>query len=184
MFEDEYREYQQQVAALICRSLSIPASLLFGDNMTDTQVETFNEWAIVDVMGHQRFVGKVSEQVIAGQGFVRVDIPATSTTPAWTKLIGTASIYAITPVSEEIARGLNIKRPNAPVQAYELPSDAKQDAKPAGYIEVDPSDFRDGWAGTKSTKSIDQVPWNTSKQRILEAALTKRVYALYYSNHK
>ncbi len=50
MFEDEYREYQQQVAALICRSLSIPASLLFGDNMTDTQVETFNEWAIVDVM--------------------------------------------------------------------------------------------------------------------------------------
>ncbi len=45
-----------------------------------------------------------------------------------TKLIGTASIYAITPVSEEIARGLNIKRPNAPVQAYELPSDAKQDA--------------------------------------------------------
>lgn len=80
----------------------------------------FEQWAIVDVMGHQRFVGHVTEQVIAGTGFVRVDVPETDKTPAWTKLVGTASIYSITPVSEAIARKLATLSQQRPVQAYEL----------------------------------------------------------------
>lgn len=82
--------------------------------------ESFDQWAIVDVMGHQRYVGRVTEEVIAGQGFVRVDIPATDKLQAWTKLIGTASIYAITPVSEEIARAMANNRQTEPIAAYEL----------------------------------------------------------------
>lgn len=66
----------------------------------------FEQWAIVDVMGHQRFVGLVTEQVVAGQGFVRVDIPETSTVKAWTKLIGTSLIYGMTPVEEDIAKAM------------------------------------------------------------------------------
>lgn len=84
-------------------------------------IETFNEWAIVDVMGHQRYVGHVTEQVIAGQGFVRVDVPENDQQVAWSKLIGTGSIYAITPVSEQIARELSKKNQAVPVYAYELP---------------------------------------------------------------
>ncbi len=80
----------------------------------------FEEWAIVDVMGHQRYVGKVTEQVIAGCGFVRVDIPKTETTQAWTKLVGTGSIYAITPVSEDITRAMAARSQKDPVQAFEL----------------------------------------------------------------
>ena len=64
----------------------------------------FEQWAIVDVMGDKKYIGKVSEQVIAGCGFVRVDIPKTETVNGWTKLIGTSSICAITPVEEDIAR--------------------------------------------------------------------------------
>ena len=82
--------------------------------------EKFDQWAIVDVMGHQRYVGRVSEQVIAGAGFVRVDIPQTDKTQPWTKLIGTGSIYAITPVSEEIARAMANRSQVEPVAAYEL----------------------------------------------------------------
>lgn len=85
-----------------------------------SEQEAFRQWAIVDVMGHQRYVGYVSEQVIAGQGFVRVDIPSVGDTPEWTKLIGTSSIYAITPVSEEIARQMADTQSAKPVQAYEL----------------------------------------------------------------
>ena len=48
--------------------------------------ETFDQWCIVEVMGHQRYVGRVTEQVIAGTGFVRVDIPKTEETQAWTNL--------------------------------------------------------------------------------------------------
>jgi len=87
--------------------------------MTD-HAPTFDEWAIVDVMGHQRYIGRVTEQVIAGTGFVRVDVPKTEKTQAWSKLIGTGSIYAITPVSEEIARAMAEKRQDEPIQPYEL----------------------------------------------------------------
>lgn len=86
--------------------------------MTDT--EKFEQWAIVDVMGHQRFVGLVTEQVIAGQGFVRVDIPKTSKQPGWSKLIGTASIYAITPVEKDIAVSMAENLHKKPIEAYQL----------------------------------------------------------------
>jgi hypothetical protein len=75
---------------------------------------TLDTWAIVEVMGHRKYAGRVTEQQIAGAGLVRVDVPEvtvtkyggreTSTVPAFSKLIGPASIYCITPVSEELAR--------------------------------------------------------------------------------
>lgn len=37
--------------------------------------EKFEQWAIVDLFGHTRIAGKVSEQVIGGCSFVRVDVP-------------------------------------------------------------------------------------------------------------
>lgn len=82
--------------------------------------QKFEQWAIVDVMGHQRYVGRVTEQVIAGQGFVRVDIPKTSEVEAWTKLIGTASIYAITPVDKDIALQMAERAKEKPIEAYQL----------------------------------------------------------------
>jgi hypothetical protein len=85
-----------------------------------TEQTKFEEWAIVDVMGHQRFVGRVFEQVIAGQGFVRVDIPAVEGVQAWTKLIGPSSIYAITPVSEDVARAMAAKRKSIPIAAFDF----------------------------------------------------------------
>ena len=32
-------------------------------------------WAIVEIFGHQRIAGFLSEQTIGGQSFVRVDVP-------------------------------------------------------------------------------------------------------------
>lgn len=71
------------------------------------QEQTFDSWAIVDVMGHQRFIGRVTEQVIAGQGFIRVDVPdVDSEDPgavSFTKVLGAKSIYMIEPVTKETA---------------------------------------------------------------------------------
>ena len=69
-----------------------------------TDQERFNHWAIVEVMGHRTFAGRVVEETIAGKGFLRIDVPATSTRPGWTKLLGLDSIYGITPTTEETAR--------------------------------------------------------------------------------
>jgi hypothetical protein len=59
-------------------------------------------WAVVEVMGHKRFAGFVTEQTVAGSAFVRVDVPEVQvdaggqTLPAFTKLLGASSIYALT----------------------------------------------------------------------------------------
>lgn len=71
-----------------------------------TEPEKFDCWAIVEVMGHSKYAGRVTEQAIGGCAFVRVDVPAHEDHPEFTKLLGQSSIFAITPVTEDIARGM------------------------------------------------------------------------------
>ena len=65
--------------------------------------EKFDCWAICEVMGHQAYAGRVTEQTIAGAAFVRIDTPAIGEIPAFSKLLGAGSIFAITPCDEEVA---------------------------------------------------------------------------------
>lgn len=65
--------------------------------------EKFDAFAIVEVMGHQVYAGRVTEQTIAGAAFIRVDTPAVDGLPAFSKLLGAGSIFAITPCDEEVA---------------------------------------------------------------------------------
>ncbi|MCB0358025.1 MAG: hypothetical protein KDD44_00260 [Bdellovibrionales bacterium] len=76
---------------------------------TDVKDVKFDEWAIVEIMGHQTYAGRVTEQTIGGTSFIRIDVPESPMSdgtmcPAFTKLFGAGSIYCITPVSEETAR--------------------------------------------------------------------------------
>lgn len=64
----------------------------------------FNQWAIVEIMGHSIFAGRVSEQVIAGASMIRVDVPEVDEQPGYTKFFGPAAIYCITPVSAEMVK--------------------------------------------------------------------------------
>ncbi len=79
----------------------------------------FSHWAVVELFGHARIAGLVTEQQIGGASFIRVDVPelqvrardsrlpgpiTVETRPAYTRFFGAAAIYAITPVAEEIAR--------------------------------------------------------------------------------
>ena len=66
--------------------------------------KTFDQWAIVEIMGHQRYAGRVTEQSVGGCNFVRVDVPGVKDMQPFTKLFGQSSIYCITPVDEETAR--------------------------------------------------------------------------------
>jgi hypothetical protein len=68
------------------------------------QDEKFEIWALVELMGRQRIAGKVTEQTIAGAGFLRCDVPETKKNPAFTRFIAPGSVYAINPITEEVAR--------------------------------------------------------------------------------
>jgi hypothetical protein len=70
--------------------------------MSEQENKTFSTPALVELLGRQQIAGMVSEQVIAGSGFVRVDVPETSRRPAYTRFFGTSAIYSITPVDESV----------------------------------------------------------------------------------
>lgn len=71
--------------------------------MSDTSA-AFDSWCIVELFGHNKIVGRVTEQTIGGGAFIRVDVPKTKRFEAFTRFFGPSAIYSITPVSEEIAR--------------------------------------------------------------------------------
>lgn len=81
----------------------------------------FDQWCLVELFGHARIAGRVSEQTIGGCAFVRVDVPATPNAEAFTKLYGNSAIYAITPVTEEICRAAAVSYQVTPVQPYDIP---------------------------------------------------------------
>jgi hypothetical protein len=85
----------------------------------------FDAWGIVELFGHQRIAGKLTEQLIAGTTMLRVDVPTVEirarlsfhdqqrelgapakveTVPGFTKLYGAGAIYGITPTDEATAR--------------------------------------------------------------------------------
>jgi len=71
--------------------------------MNNEDTESGN-WAIVELMGHKVVAGLAGKSELFGEAMLRIDVPATSAYPAFTQLYGTAAIYAITFVSEEVAR--------------------------------------------------------------------------------
>lgn len=83
--------------------------------------KTFESWAIVEVMGHRQFAGFVTEQALGGASFVRVDVPEANDLPAFTKLLGAGSIYAITPCTEETARAFASRAAQRAFYTYEAP---------------------------------------------------------------
>lgn len=94
----------------------------------------FEQWALVEIMGHVRIAGLCTEQSIAGENMLRVDVPETPTKPAFTKFFGGSSIFAINPVSEEIGRALANNLDMAPIQVYDirelvLKLDAQEDSR-------------------------------------------------------
>ena len=83
----------------------------------DTQ---FAEWVILEVMGHRRLAGYLTEQEIAGKGFLRLDVPGAEGESAATQLYNPSSVYCITPTTKDVACALASRTRPAPVQRWEL----------------------------------------------------------------
>lgn len=86
----------------------------------------FETWGIVEVMGHLKLAGHLTEQQVAGSALLRVDVPESEGRPAFSRLFGAGSIYSITPTTEEVARGVADTLRAAPLTAWDLPDDWKQ----------------------------------------------------------
>lgn len=68
-------------------------------------------WALVELFGHQRIVGKVTVEPPEFPGMIRVDVPdllkdGKVARPGLTRYIGKAAVYGVTPITEEAVRKL------------------------------------------------------------------------------
>lgn len=80
----------------------------------------FKEWAVLELMGHRRLAGEVSEATIGGVSFVRIDVPEIDGQAPFTQYYTGPAIYAITPTTEDVARKLAKAWAYQPVSKWEL----------------------------------------------------------------
>lgn len=83
---------------------------------------SFEEWSILEIMGHRRLGGLVTEAEIGGIPLLRIDVyEADAEAPVATQYYGKAAVYCLTPTTEATARALG-RYFSAPVSRYELPA--------------------------------------------------------------
>ena len=83
--------------------------------------DKFETWGIVEIFGHQRIAGKLSEETIAGSVFLRVDIPDRKDPQKFTTIYqGGGSLYAIHPCDEAVARAAAVATGTRPIWEAQL----------------------------------------------------------------
>lgn len=76
-------------------------------------------WAIVELMGHVRLAGRLTEEEKFGTKMGRLDIPLED--GLVTQYFGGGSVYRITFVTEEVARHVAKSATAAPVSTWDFP---------------------------------------------------------------
>ena len=77
-------------------------------------------WALVELFGHNRIAGKVTEAEIGSGALIRVEVPAVKDREALTKYYNVKAIYGITPVDEATAKRMAESIDAAPVNSYSI----------------------------------------------------------------
>lgn len=83
-------------------------------------MDEFGTWAILELMGHVKLAGYITEEELFGSKIGRIDIPGESGATAVTQYFGGHTVYRLTPVTEEVARAFAIGHQPAPVTRWEL----------------------------------------------------------------
>ncbi len=87
---------------------------LIGEPQPREEAEELKSWALVEIFGHQRIVGFLSQQAFGSGVLFRVDVPDLKdlkkdgkvVRKGFTRYFGLASIYSITPITEDMVREL------------------------------------------------------------------------------
>jgi len=119
--------------------------------MTEETATPFASWAILELMGHRRLAGYVTEQEIAGHGFIRLDVPkGPEGGLKATQFYAPGAVYAITPCLQATALRMAALSDPAPVHEWELPEpkriaatlpDEAPGSSHSAGLDVDPDDI-------------------------------------------
>ncbi len=86
----------------------------------ETSETKFGEWCVVELFGHRRYAGWVTEHQIGGASFIRIDVPAADGEPDVSQFYSPSAIYCLTPVTEAMARAVAAGSRPRPIYQYEL----------------------------------------------------------------
>jgi hypothetical protein len=93
----------------------------------------FDSWCILELLGHVRMAGRVTEEEWFGSKMGRIDVPDG---PGFVTVYFTAnSVYRLTPTTEAVARAVAKGSRPQPVYRWELPAESVidvEDDEPAG----------------------------------------------------
>jgi hypothetical protein len=83
---------------------------LISPDKADSEPE-LKSWALVELFGHQRIVGFLTQQTFGSGVLFRVDVPdltkeTTVVRKGFTRYFGLSAIYSITPIDEQTVRDL------------------------------------------------------------------------------
>ena len=76
--------------------------------------------ALVELFGHTRIAGQVSEHALGGNTMIRIDVPETKQNPRFTKFVNPSAVYALNPIAEEMMHQLANEIQAKPIYSYHL----------------------------------------------------------------
>ncbi len=97
--------------------------------------KAFEEWAILELMGHRRLAGLVREETIGSASFIRIDVPDGNGGFSTTQFYNPSSVYCMTPTTKEMAIQVAARDRPQPVQRWEL--------LPEPQVPVEESEYAD-----------------------------------------
>jgi len=94
--------------------------------LQEPEHETRETWAVVEVMGHSRYAGRISQHTALGGAMIRVEVPALDGIPPFEKILSPQAIFAITPCTEALAREAANRFRSRPFTLLDMPELCRQ----------------------------------------------------------
>ena len=75
-----------------------------AENSTETAAPQDFGWVLLELMGHRQRVGMAREEYVGSGKMIRIDIPTGDGSDTVTEFYGTSAVYALRPITEEVAK--------------------------------------------------------------------------------
>jgi hypothetical protein len=100
-------------------------------------------YALVELFGHQRIAGKVSEAEFGGGELIRIDVPGDGDNRSpLTKYYNVKAVYGLTPVDEETCMRMAAEINTATIDAWSLKNEfARMQTRLGGGQATDDNDM-------------------------------------------
>lgn len=101
--------------------------------------QLFEGWAVIELMGHVRLAGYVTEEEHFGAKLGRIDVPLEQ--GSVTQFFGGSSVYRVTPCSEVIAKQIAQDSISKPIKEWEVKHVVDPKRLSSLPIEMSPNNF-------------------------------------------